>query len=275
MVRCLRVDGSAATRHGAQPRPVRPGDGGTMSGVTETLSELWSRVATAQPVPAAPVVLATAGAALLLVLVPVLWRVTRHLVTVAHEGGHAVAAVLSGRRLSGVRLHSDTSGLTVSRGRPRGPGMVVTLLAGYTGPAVVGLAAAAVLSTGRALAVLWGTLLLLGLLLLQIRNLFGLWVVLACGAGTFAVSWWLAPAHQFAVALTLTFVLLLGAPRAVLELLASRRSGARTSDPDQLARLTRVPAFVWIVVLALVTGGATAGGAALLLPELVARIGTA
>ncbi|MBX9246601.1 M50 family metallopeptidase [Actinotalea ferrariae] len=238
------------------------------------MDELWSRVLATQPLPPAGVVLATAGVALLLVLVPWLWRVTRHLVTVAHEGGHAVAAVLSGRRLTGIRLHSDTSGLTVSRGRPRGPGMVVTLLAGYTGPALVGLAAAALLSTGRAVALLWGVLLLLALLLLQIRNLFGLWVVLVCGAGVFAVSWWVPPAWQFAVALTLTFFLLLGAPRAVLELVATRRTGARTSDPDQLARLTRVPAGMWVAVLTLVTAGAALGGVALLLPDLVAQIGT-
>ena len=37
-------------------------------------------------------------------------------VTIAHEGGHAVAALLTGRRLRGIRLHSDTSGLTLSAG---------------------------------------------------------------------------------------------------------------------------------------------------------------
>lgn len=233
------------------------------------ISELWDRVASTQPLPTAPVVAATAGVALLLVLVPWLWRVTRHLVTVAHEGGHAVAAVLSGRRLTGIRLHSDTSGLTVSRGRPRGPGMVATLLAGYTGPALVGLGAAALLSTGRAVALLWAVLLLLALLLLQIRNLFGLWVVLVCGAAVFAVTWWVDPEWQFAVALTLTWFLLLGAPRAVLELVASRRSGPRTSDPDQLARLTRVPAPVWVGVLLTVTLVAAVGGVALLLPDVL------
>lgn len=235
------------------------------------IAELWSRVVATQPLPPPAVVLATAVVALVLVLVPWLWRVTRHLVTVAHEGGHAVAAVLSGRRLTGIRLHSDTSGLTVSRGRPRGPGMVVTLLAGYTGPAVVGLAAAALLSTGRAVALLWGVLVLLALLLLQIRNLFGLWVVVVCGAGVVAVSWWVPPSGQFAVALTLAFFLLLGAPRAVLELVATRRAGARTSDPDQLARLTRVPAGAWVGVLTLLTVAAAGGGVALLLPDLVAR----
>ncbi len=232
------------------------------------IAELWSRVVAVQPLPSTSVVLGTAVVAVALVLVPWLWRVTRHLVTVAHEGGHAVAAVLSGRRLTGIRLHSDTSGLTVSRGRPRGPGMVVTLLAGYTGPALVGLGAAALLSTGRAVALLWGVLLLLALLLLQIRNLFGLWVVLVCGAGVFAVSWWLAPQWQFAVALTLTFVLLLGAPRAVLELVASRRTGARTSDPDQLARLTHLPAGAWVGILTLVTVGAGVLGVGLLVPDL-------
>ncbi|WP_220458007.1 MULTISPECIES: M50 family metallopeptidase [unclassified Actinotalea] len=233
------------------------------------IAELWDRILATQPLPSARVVAATAALALLLVLVPWLWRVTRHVVTVAHEGGHAIAAVVSGRRLTGIRLHSDTSGLTVSRGRPRGPGMVVTLLAGYTGPALVGLAAAALLSTGRAVALLWSVLLLLTLLLLQIRNLFGLWVVLVCGAGVVAVTWWLEPALQFAVALTLTWFLLLGAPRAVLELVASRRTGPRTSDPDQLARLTRVPAGIWVGILLAVTVAAAAGGVALLLPDVL------
>ena len=40
----------------------------------------------------------------------------------------------SGRRLDGIRLHSDTSGLTVSRGKPTGIGMVLTAAAGYTAP---------------------------------------------------------------------------------------------------------------------------------------------
>lgn len=43
------------------------------------------------------------------------WRLVRILTTVVHEAGHAVVAMLVGRRLQGIRLHSDTSGLTVSR----------------------------------------------------------------------------------------------------------------------------------------------------------------
>ncbi|MDO3398399.1 M50 family metallopeptidase, partial [Nocardioides sp. SOB44] len=64
-------------------------------------------------------------------------------------GGPAVVGVLVGRRLLGIRLHSDTSGVTLSRGRPRGPGMVAMLAAGYLAPAVVGLGAALLLADGR------------------------------------------------------------------------------------------------------------------------------
>ena len=93
-----------------------------MPRVGELFAEVWRRATTDQPPPAPGLVLAAAAVAVLLVLHPTLWRVSRVLVTITHEGGHAVAAVLAGRRLQGIRVHSDTSGLTVSRGRPSGPG---------------------------------------------------------------------------------------------------------------------------------------------------------
>jgi hypothetical protein len=166
----------------------------------EVLGEIWARVAETQPLPDQPLVLAAAALALLAVWLRPAWRRTRHVVTIAHEGAHGVVAALSGRRLAGIRLHSDTSGLTLSKGRPRGPGMVATAAAGYVGPALLGLGAALLLSTGRSVAVLWLLLLLLALLLLQIRNLFGLWSVLVTGAALLAVSWWLPDTAQALVA---------------------------------------------------------------------------
>jgi hypothetical protein len=228
----------------------------------------WDQVSGTQPLPSSGVVLATAATALALVLVPVLWPVTRHVVTVAHEAGHALVALLVGRRLSGIRLHSDTSGLTLSRGRPRGPGMVATLVAGHSGPALLGLGAALLLAQGRALAVLWALLLLLAAMLLGIRNLFGLWVVLLVGAGVAAVTWWAPPVAQSAVAYTLTWFWLLAAPRTVLELARSRRRGG-TSDADQLAALTHLPAPIWILVLLLGTLAAAVVAVTLLLPGLL------
>ncbi|WP_309504350.1 MULTISPECIES: M50 family metallopeptidase [Nocardioides] len=212
---------------------------------------------------------ATGVVALLLVWAPVCWRFTRHLVTIAHEGGHGVVALLTGRSLAGIRLHSDTSGLTVSRGRPRGPGMVATTLAGYVAPALLGLGAAYLLLRQQPLAVLWSGLVLLALLLLQIRNFFGLWSVGVAGAALFAVTWWGSGAVQSAAAHVATWFLLLAAPRPVLELQSLRRRGrARTSDADVLARLTRLPGTLWVAVFLVVTGGCLAlGGTWLLGPR--------
>src|SRR3954447_18875085 len=210
--------------------------------------------------------LAAAAAAAVLVLSPVFWRATRNVVTIAHEGAHGVVALAAGRRLCGIRLHSGTSGLTVPAGRPTGAGMVLTCAAGYVGPALFGLGAAALLAAGHAVGVLWALLVLLALLLLQIRNLYGLWAVLVTGAALGAVTTWLPPAGQAAVAAAVTWFLLLAAPRTVLELQAARRRrAAPDSDADQLARLTRLPALLWVGVMLAVGVAALALGAWLLL----------
>jgi hypothetical protein len=223
----------------------------------EGLGRFWARVTATVPELPTEVLLATAAAAALLVLYPPLWRPARHVVTIAHEGAHGLVALLAGRRLSGIRLHSDTSGLTVSAGKPTGPGMVLTCASGYTGPALFGLGAAAVLASGHAVGLLWALLLLLALLLVQIRNWYGLWSVLATGAVVFAATWWLPPDGQAAFAALATWFLLLAAPRTVLELqTARRRRGASDSDADQLARLTPLPAIVWVGLFLLVDVGA-------------------
>jgi hypothetical protein len=223
----------------------------------EILGRFWAEVTATVPEQPAGVLLGAAAVAALLVLSPVLWRSTRHVVTIAHEGAHGVAALVSGRRLSGIRLHSDTSGLTVSAGRPTGPGMVLTCAAGYTGPGLFGLGAAALLASGHAIGLLWALLALLALLLVQIRNWYGLWSVLVTGGVVFAATWWLPPQGQAVFAALATWFLLLAAPRTVLELQsARRRRRAPDSDADQLARLTGLPALVWVGIFLVVDVGA-------------------
>ncbi len=235
----------------------------------DPLSEVWHRVVTTQPPPSAAVVAGTAVVAAVLVLLPRTWRVTRHVDTIVHEGAHGVAALLTGRRLSGIRLHSDTSGVTVSVGRPRGPGMVLTSAAGYVGPALLGLGAAALLAAGHAVALLWAVLVLLALLLVQIRNWFGLWSVLVSGAVVLVVSELLPGQAQSAFAYLLAWFLLLSAPRPVLELQAERRRRrSSTSDADQLARLTGLPGLVWVGIFLAVTAGALVQGGRWLLGHL-------
>ncbi len=194
----------------------------------------------------------TVGA--ILVFVPTVWRFTRHAVTLVHELGHAGVAVATGRRLSGIRLHADTSGLTVSRGRPRGPGMVATAAAGYLAPSAVGLLLVGAVHGGWVEAALWVALALLAVALVFIRNAFGLLVLLMAGVAVAATAFRADPIWQVRVVETAAWFWLLAGPRTVVELWAHRRrQRTRTSDADVLARLTHLPAPVWNLVLLALT----------------------
>jgi hypothetical protein len=233
------------------------------------LGEIWDRATSTQPVPDVGFVVATGVAALVLVVLPSTWPWVRLGVTVVHEAGHALVAVLVGRRLQSIRLHSDTSGLTVSRGKPRGPGMVAMLAAGYLAPAALGLVAALLLAAGRGVGLLWLLVLLAGALILWVRNGYGLLVLLLGGAGVLLLTWYGTDTVRSVTAYLITWVLLLAAPRPLVELLTARRRRGRTSDPDQLAGLTRVPAVLWTLLLLLANLAGLVVGVSMLAPELV------
>lgn len=220
-------------------------------------TDLWQQIFGNQWRPPATMVLVTAGVAITVVVVQALWRPARNVITIVHEAGHALVALLAGRRLSGIRLHSDTSGVTVSRGRPDGPGVVCTALAGYLAPSLLGLAFAALLGNDRVSALLVVCALLLFGVLVMIRNAYGVLSVLATGAVLFAVSWLATDEVQAGFAYLITWFLLLGGVRPVVELQAKRRRGqARDSDADQLARLTGAPGFFWVASFAAINVGA-------------------
>jgi peptidase M50B-like protein len=235
--------------------------------VSATVGEVWHQVVSVQPVPATTVVIGAALVALLVVLVRDVWVVARNVVTIVHEGGHALVALLVGRRLRGVRLHSDTSGVTLSRGRPTGPGMVATTLAGYLAPSVLGIGCAALLAFGHITALLWLIVLLLAAMLVVVRNAYGIASILVTGAAVFLVSWFTSAQVQAAFAFAFTWFLLVAGIRPVLELQRSRRRHrAPDSDADQLARLTRVPGLVWVLVFGAIGVSALALAAYWLMP---------
>ena len=152
-----------------------------------------------------------------------LWRWGRLGVTAVHEGGHAVAARLVGRRVVAVHLRADTSGVTYHAGSAGRISRLVTTVAGYPAPGLLAVAGAALCATGRPRAWL-GLLAALAAigLLLWVRNLFGVVIVLA-GAGGLG---WLAirgtSGLDALVGATLAWYLAAGGLRSVIE--ANRQS---------------------------------------------------
>jgi hypothetical protein len=264
-----------------------------------SVAAFWDRVTEVSSAPPGWVIALSAVLALLVVASPRLWRLTRIAITIAHEGGHAVVSVLTGRKLEGIRLHADTSGETRSRGRGHGPGIVLTALAGYVTPPLLGAGAAALLGMGRVNLMLALLLLMLAVTLVLVRNWYGILAVLLTAGALVAVIALAGPAIRGAFAFAVAWFLLFGGVRPVAELARSRRSAVRrapgarlaesrpgrgpagygpgargaaarntavNSDADQLSWLTPVPAGVWVTFFALVALGALVLGARLLVP---------
>jgi len=252
--------------------------------VLTVLQHLWDRATGTQPAPPDWVVAVSGVVALLVVVNGWLWHLTRNAITIAHEGGHALVSLLAGRRLQGIRLHSDTSGETRSRGRPDGPGLVLTTMAGYLTPPLLGAGAACLLAAHHVVLLLWLLLVLLAATLLVIRNAYGALAVLVTAAAVVVVTWLATSLVQAAFGYAAAWFLLLGGVRPVVELQRSRRRARRSrprparpgavvwqgrapqSDADQLAGLTGVPGGVWVGLFLVVALVALALGARLLVP---------
>jgi len=221
------------------------------------VSELWDRVSGIQPAPPGWEVAACAGAALVVIGNRTTWHVARNAITIAHEGGHAIVSLLTGRKLEGIRLHADTSGVTAA--------------AGYVSPSLLGLGAAWLLAAHHVTAMLWLLLVLLAATFLEIRNAYGVLAVLATAGAVFAVSYFTSAMVQSVFSYATAWFLLLGGVRPVMELSGQRRDAIRrrrplASDADQLARLTGMPGGMWVAIFAVVCLAALALGAWLLVP---------
>jgi len=171
------------------------------------------------------------------------WRIVRYPVTAVHELGHVLVAVLLGGRVPRVRLWRDTSGVTTWRttqtGRLRA---ALIAVAGHAAPPAVGAACAWALAVDEVRVALVGLTVLVGVITLAIRNVWGL----AVCAGLAVLCWlgWSRGPDAGAVLVAASAaVLCVGGVRATAEELVTNRSGG-SSDTQVAGRALHIPAAV-------------------------------
>ncbi len=214
---------------------------------TETWNDLLARASNV--VGLDPGVLWPALAILIVVLI---WaparRWGRTLVTIVHEAGHAAVGLMVGRRFLGFVVSRDLSGHAVTAGKPTGPGRVATSWAGYPAPAVLGAAVVLLALHGWASAVLLLGLVILAILLVMSRSVRTVLLVLLVAALTGALWWW-GGTWRAGVAAGVGLALIVGAWDSLRDVASSREP---EQDHRTLARLTGVPAGVWLATWFLV-----------------------
>ncbi|WP_166355501.1 M50 family metallopeptidase [Phytoactinopolyspora limicola] len=215
-------------------------------------------------------VLAVAVIAVALAVHRATWNVIGYPVTIVHEIGHALAAVLAGYRLHGITVNGDMSGATNFAGR----GTVRVLWAlwwGYPAPAVLGAGLMWATSQGWARIALWVLVAGMGLTFLFSRSWHTVGVVLATGVALGLVAWFGDPVVQNVVVFAFAWLLIVGAVRAwwVVARSHATRRGVTSSDAYLMARRLRaVPAAFWLFTFAVVIAAAAWYAVATVLPLL-------
>ena len=176
----------------------------------------------------------------------VLFPITR-LVTILHEMGHALAAVLTGGQVEAVQINMDGSGYTKTRGGWR----TIILMGGYVGSAVFGnlMLYASIKSRTWQRIVLY-TLAILMLLtgIIWFNSLFSTIVLLLFAAGFF----WLANKGKY-----LKEILIFLGMVTTLYIIEDFGVGPR-SDLQQYAEVFGIGSYqfwmyVWLIIVGIIT----------------------
>ncbi|WP_285318088.1 M50 family metallopeptidase [Pseudarthrobacter sp. lyk4-40-TYG-27] len=185
------------------------------------------------------------------------WRYFGLLATATHELGHAVAAVTSGQRLSGIRLRLDHSGTTTAYSRSR-VAAAWSCFWGYPVPALVGAAFVWCGVTGWGAAAMAASVVVLAASILFLRNLAGFPITLTAMAGAAALTFLATASAAGHAAVIFGLALLVAAVRDLAKLThvhLRRRDRLESSDAYLLYRATSVPSAVWITIFSALVAG--------------------
>ncbi|XVV14405.1 M50 family metallopeptidase [Actinoplanes sp. CA-131856] len=199
------------------------------------------------------------------VLAVPLWYVSKFVVVIAHEAGHALLAVLLFRAVKAIRFERTGAGSTEPKEALPWLVDIFVTMAGYLGPSMFGLAGTWMLLHGHIDGVLWASLAFLLLMLIAVRGIVG-WLIVP---GLIVLVWMMATKADGPVqelyAHMWVWLLLIGAVQRMLVFMTWRDYTIEGGDADVLRRRTLVPREIWAVVFLAATVVALVWGGGLLL----------
>ncbi|CDM65623.1 M50 family metallopeptidase [Pyrinomonas methylaliphatogenes] len=176
----------------------------------------------------------------------------RLFVTFIHEGGHALAAVLTGNAVYGLRIMSSGSGVTLTTENGLLSGLIISS-AGYLGAMLYG---ALLLLLIRRAVVARRVLILSAALILTLTVAYGLTSLFTVIAGVIISSGLLLAALFFSPQAA-TFLINFLAAQCVLNALLDLKTALFLSSPFaprvptdamNMAEATGIPAFLWSII---------------------------
>jgi hypothetical protein len=199
------------------------------------------------------------------VLAVPLWYVTKYVLVIAHEGGHALLLKLCFQALRSVTFDSHGGGLTRPEQPVPWPFTVVALLAGYLGPSLFGLIGVWLLVRGQTQTALWASVAFLVAMLFAVRGVRGWLLVPGLIVIILLVAVRVDPPVQTLYTHMWVWFLLIGAVQRMLLFLSTKQYEEDENDAAILEGLTLIPSEIWTIVFLVGTIAAlTYGGATLL-----------
>ncbi len=190
------------------------------------------------------------------VMIPLLWAAANHFATMAHEGAHALLAVILGLTVTEVILDRHAGGKTSIIGD--GLRALLVVLIGYLGPSLFGLGAAKIISLGYPVAVLWLLVVLLVLVLFLLGRSFGMLSVPIAIGLCYLILRYTHSGIEVVAAYAVAWLLLLSGVRHAIG------DGMRAADAAALRDQTHLPRVLWAALWLAGTGAALLVGGKLL-----------
>ncbi|MBW6492212.1 MAG: M50 family metallopeptidase [Lentimicrobium sp.] len=187
--------------------------------------------------------------------IPGLKSFFRTLNTFLHENGHALMAILLQGEVLEIKLNSNTSGSAFTKTSSG----IKAFLVSFAGYPLASLGALGLLALSNSRNFQIGFFILFSLsvinLVLFIRNAYGIFWLFAMNILMFLISWHLPATLAILFFMFISQVAFIeGVSSAVSIIIQAMKNHSKAGDLTNLEKLTKIPAFFWALLMAVIIG---------------------